>query len=339
MKRKEFTEKQEKEICRLYQENLMNPIHIGKRFDCSITPIYKILKKYAVDTTSSNRHKLLYSSGKRKAIKGKDHYLYGKKPYNLIIFNKTQTKKIIDLYETDLMNAINIGKEFNCDGDVIRRILKENNVDMGMSNRHKKLYKAGKLIPHNKGKPFLAGEKNPMYGKVHPNKGKKGLWKMSEESKEKMILAKKNMSDETKQKMSQNMKERIKRGDKNLKLFGHGINPSFPLEKNPAWLGGKSFEPYDSKFNEKFKRAIRKRDNQVCMMCGIHREKMKIALSVHHIDYDKLNSFPQNCIALCNSCHMTTNTNRKQWIPFFQAILSKNYGYKYEDNKPIIEII
>ena len=37
-------------------------------------------------------------------------------------------------------------------------------------------------------------------------------------------------------------------------------------ENNPRWLGGKSFEPYDKTFNDYFKRGIRKRDNQLCMV-------------------------------------------------------------------------
>ena len=67
--------------------------------------------------------------------------------------------------------------------------------------------------------------------------------------------------------------------------------------KHPNWNGGSSFEPYDKSFNNKFKRAIRKRDNQICILCGIHREKLNKTLDVHHINYNKLLSIPQNCSA------------------------------------------
>lgn len=119
-------------------------------------------------------------------------------------------------------------------------------------------------------------------------------------------------------------------------LIGKKMKGKRMGEKNPAWLGGKSFEPYDKFFNIKFKRAIRKRDNQVCMLCGIHREKVKVAFDVHHIDYDKKLSIPQNCISLCNSCHSKTGFNRKHWTQFFQSLLSEKYNYQYSENQEVI---
>jgi len=107
-------------------------------------------------------------------------------------------------------------------------------------------------------------------------------------------------------------------------------------ENNPAWQEGKSFEPYSSEFNNKFKRAIRKRDNQICMLCGIHREKLKRALSVHHVNYDKKLTIPQNCICLCDSCHSRTNYNRKHWIKFFQDLLKEKYNYEYSNEGEVI---
>ena len=103
----------------------------------------------------------------------------------------------------------------------------------------------------------------------------------------------------------------------------------FNGEKNPNWLGNKSFEPYDKNFNNLFKRLIRKRDNQICMLCGIHREKLNRALHVHHINYIKKLTIPQNCISLCNSCHTKTGFNRKHWTTFFQSLLSERYKYNY----------
>ncbi|KKL23575.1 hypothetical protein LCGC14_2423960, partial [marine sediment metagenome] len=85
-------------------------------------------------------------------------------------------------------------------------------------------------------------------------------------------------------------------------------------------------------------KEIRRRDNQICMLCKIHREKLNKTLDVHHIDYDKLLSLPQNCVSLCKSCHMKTNHNRKQWKYFFQSLLNKLYDYHYEDGKIIIEV-
>ena len=102
------------------------------------------------------------------------------------------------------------------------------------------------------------------------------------------------------------------------------------------WKGGLSFEPYSKEFNNKFKRAIRKRDNQVCMLCGIHREKLNEALSIHHINYCKKLTIPQNCMSLCRKCHILTSSNRKYWIKFFQDLLAKRYNYQYNENSEII---
>ncbi len=105
------------------------------------------------------------------------------------------------------------------------------------------------------------------------------------------------------------------------------------------WKGGISHEPYDKNFNEKFKRATRKRDNQICMLCGIHREKMKKALDIHHINYNKKLTIKENCISLCNPCHTKTNHNREHWTKFFQSLLSERYNYNYSElNEVVVNI-
>lgn len=111
-------------------------------------------------------------------------------------------------------------------------------------------------------------------------------------------------------------------------------------ENHPNWLGGKSFEPYTDEFDNNFRKKIRERDNQICMLCNIHREKLDRELSVHHVDYNKLLTIPQNCISICLSCHMKTNFNRKHWTKFFQSLLAERYDYNYSElNEPILEIL
>lgn len=121
--------------------------------------------------------------------------------------------------------------------------------------------------------------------------------------------------------------------NKNKGCFKKG---QFSREKHPMWKGGLSFEPYDEEFNINFKNFIRKRDNQICMNCGIHREKLVTSLNIHHIDYNKLNSIPQNCISLCKSCHSLTNINRDYWKKLFQEKLVKLYHYQYSPSGEII---
>lgn len=127
--------------------------------------------------------------------------------------------------------------------------------------------------------------------------------------------------------------ESLMRGSKKLTGRDH-----LKLEKNPNWQGGLSFKEYDKRWNLKFKKMIRARDNQICMMCFIHREKLKTALDVHHINYDKQMTIPENCISLCKNCHRKTNFNRDKWTSFFYPILHEKYGYIYEDNKIVVEV-
>jgi len=105
---------------------------------------------------------------------------------------------------------------------------------------------------------------------------------------------------------------------------------------HPCYINGKAYELYPEEWHIGLKRKIRKRDNQVCMNCGIHREKLKRALSVHHIDYNKELCISENLISLCNKCHSLTNTNRPHWTKFFQSLLAERYGYKYSEIGEVI---
>ncbi len=177
---------------------------------------------------------------------------------------------------------------------------------------------------------LIMGDKNPNFGglsKKHIEKislSQKGKKHSIEHIKKQIESREKNnkkwILEETKRKISDTaLKNRVSVG-----------------EKNPNWLGGLSFEPYDSNFNNKFKRAIRKRDNQICLKCGIHREKLLRALDVHHINYNKLMSIPQNCCSLCRRCNIEVNKNRKHWTKFFQSLLNERYDYKYNTNQEVI---
>ena len=114
------------------------------------------------------------------------------------------------------------------------------------------------------------------------------------------------------------------------------------LEKNPNWRGGKSFEPYTPDFNKRFKNKIKQRDN-CCMLCNLTYNDLRLLerkVHVHHIDYNKINSLPQNCITLCVNCHLLTNFNREKWEIFFHQLLNERYGYQYtEDQKIILDFI
>ena len=186
---------------------------------------------------------------------------------------------------------------------------------------------------------------SPILRVLKENRIKIRKHKISPENREKMNLARigSKLSEEHKLNIKKSLigrlphnKGKTKENYEPLKRMSEGLKGRYTMNKNPNWQGGLSFEPYDKHFNNIFKRAIRRRDNQICMLCGIHKEKLNRALDVHHINYDKKMSIPQNCISLCKKCHMKTNFDRGIWTKHFQLLLSKKYDYQYSENKEII---
>ena len=83
-------------------------------------------------------------------------------------------------------------------------------------------------------------------------------------------------------------------------------------KNNPNYNGGKSFEPYCEKFNERKKEEVREQYNRKCYICGkdekenITKTGKQYKLSVHHIDNDKeqgCNGKKWKLAPLCLHCH------------------------------------
>ena len=200
----------------------------------------------------------------------------------------------------------------------------------------RKLSESGKL---------RIGEKSSMFGKHHSLETRRKMsivaQNMSEEHKRKLSIAGQNMSEEHKRKISIALKgkkhseEHIKnsseaqKGKKHSEETKRKISIAHTGEKSYNWLGGKSFEPYSTSFNGNFKKLIRQRDNNTCILCNNSQGKLKRTLSIHHVDYDKLNTTKENCCALCISCNFKVNHHRKQWTNFFRSLLEERFGYKY----------
>lgn len=222
-----------------------------------------------------------------------------------------------------------------------------------MSELWKKKYKEGYISPAL-GNKFSLGrgqsaETKRKLSKIMIESYKQGIKRGFQEGN-KINIGHKH-TEESRQKMSETRKRLFKeeklipspscfqKGHKPLEITRikqSAKKQEIPLEK---WEKFTSREPYDQKFEINFKRAIRKRDNQICMNCGKHREQLTRALDIHHIDYNKELSIPENCISLCRSCHILTNGNRPHWMKFFQSLLSEKYCYQYlPDNQIIINL-
>jgi len=206
-----------------------------------------------------------------------------------------------------------------------------------------------------KGEEYIKHYKNGIIGSFKKgnspwNKEKKGLQHHSSKTRWKIGVGNrgKPRSEETKRKIRDGNKGKIV-SEETRRRIGKTSKGRYPTketrdkmgnsrrgEKNGRWLGGISFEPYTIDFNKQFKGKIRERDNHCCVICSKSQNELKRKLVVHHIDYNKLNTFPQNCISLCLLCHIQTNTNRTSWTVFFQSLLKEKYGYQYTQNQKII---
>ena len=101
--------------------------------------------------------------------------------------------------------------------------------------------------------------------------------------------------------------------------------------KNPAWVGGTSYEPYCPIFSDKdFKEFILSRDHYTCQHCGITRMlSIKIFgrnLDIHHINYDKKDCESKNLITLCHRCNNEANQNRDFWKFFYNDKMLQHAG-------------
>lgn len=165
------------------------------------------------------------------------------------------------------------------------------------------------------------GIKNPFFGKKH-----------TEETKRKISIKNlgKKLSQEAKDKIRQAGLGRIVSEEVKLRLRNMRLG-----DKNPAWLGGKSFEHYTPLFNQQLRDRIRTRDAFVCRLCNITELGCNRRLAVHHIDYDKGNCQDTNLISLCQRCHSKVNTNRNYWTGFFSSLVGATVAQliSKKDNK------
>jgi hypothetical protein len=120
-----------------------------------------------------------------------------------------------------------------------------------------------------------------------------------------------------------------KRGIKNpayRKEVRDKISLSKMGNKNPAWVNGKSHEPYcDVFFDKEFRTIVLNRDKHVCQNCGVTRLlSLKVFdqnLAIHHINYDKKDCDLFNLITVCSSCNAKANINRSYWQSHYYNLM------------------
>ena len=112
------------------------------------------------------------------------------------------------------------------------------------------------------------------------------------------------------------------------RLSKEGKLPSMKGTRNPAWLGGKSFEEYPREWTSILRGEIRERDNYTCKICEFTEEEHIVVygevLLVHHIDYVKKNCTKDNLLTVCRSCNARVNFNREYWTQYLGDLLCKH---------------
>jgi 5-methylcytosine-specific restriction endonuclease McrA len=83
---------------------------------------------------------------------------------------------------------------------------------------------------------------------------------------------------------------------------------------NPNWRGGTrtADRTYDQDFNNRLRYELRAEAGSSCALCSKKEDGRKH--SIHHVDYNKLNTDRDNLMVLCTACHGKTNFNRHYWF-------------------------
>lgn len=163
------------------------------------------------------------------------------------------------------------------------------------------------------------GKNHPLYGKPKTEKLKKEhsefmkrKWKDEEYRKNSSDSHKKfYQTEEGKRIHSESSKKIWDNQRTKQKLIDAHIDWNFYFSHGCQ----RTHYPYDDTFNKELKHKIAERDIYSCQLCG---ELLPDKFAVHHIDYNKKNSKPENLIFLCACCHGKIHHNEKFWQPYFE---------------------
>ena len=210
----------------------------------------------------------------------------------------------------------------------ISKILKENNpmrdpeviTRISGKNHHMNQKTAQKISRALKGRkyPERSGKNHPNYGKkIHTNEFRMTHSKrMRENPPAKRFEVRKKISAALKALGESHPNKRPEIRKK--------ISDSLVGDKHWNWQGGISCDPYcDVWTDREYKESILERDDHTCQNPDCWETSKRIML--HHINYNKKDCHPNNLIAVCGSCNIRANFNRKYWQKLYQGIIKEKY--------------
>jgi hypothetical protein len=155
------------------------------------------------------------------------------------------------------------------------------------------------------------GKNNGMFGKHHTEESKQKISKNHHGLRgKKHPFYGKHHTEESKLKTSISMKKHLE-------------NP----ENHPNWKGGVSFLPYCIDWTKEYKEIIKHRDGYKCSNFLCYNSPDENDLTIHHIDYNKLNCSMDNLITVCRSCNGKANKDREWHTSFYTELLKGRYNH------------
>jgi hypothetical protein len=143
--------------------------------------------------------------------------------------------------------------------------------------------------------------------------------KLSEHHIKNMSLALKGRLSPMKNKHhTKETKDKISKSEKG-KIIPPEVRKQMSLTRGGTGIPYELSE-YGPEFDNSLKEQVRFREGYKCKICGCSQLENGSQLDCHHIDYNKKNNNTNNLVALCDTCHLKTNHNRKYWINYFLEI-------------------